>query len=92
MKALCWHGKNDIRCDDVPDPKIEHPRDAIIKVTSCATGPSDDSKGEHRGYVASTSAYTRASLHPGLLWGTAAIGLALVAMRSRPPANYSRLM
>ncbi|RAI43403.1 zinc-dependent alcohol dehydrogenase [Rhodoplanes roseus] len=41
MKALCWHGKQDIRCDEVPDPKIEHPRDAIIKVTSCAICGSD---------------------------------------------------
>ncbi len=41
MKALCWHGKGDIRCDTVPDPKIEHPRDAIIKVTSCAICGSD---------------------------------------------------
>ena len=28
MKALAWHGKGDIRCEEVPDPKIEHPRDA----------------------------------------------------------------
>jgi len=41
MKALCWHGKHDIRCDTVPDPSIEHPRDAIIKVTSCAICGSD---------------------------------------------------
>jgi threonine dehydrogenase-like Zn-dependent dehydrogenase len=41
MKALCWHGKHDIRCDTVPDPKIEHPRDAIIKVTACAICGSD---------------------------------------------------
>ena len=41
MKALCWHGKKDIRCDDVPDPRIEHPRDAIVKVTSCAICGSD---------------------------------------------------
>lgn len=41
MKALCWHGKKDIRCDTVPDPKIEHPRDAIVKVTSCAICGSD---------------------------------------------------
>ena len=41
MKALCWHGKNDIRCDNVPDPKIEDPRDVIIKVTSCAICGSD---------------------------------------------------
>ena len=41
MKALCWHGKNDIRCDTVPDPKIEDPRDVIVKVTSCAICGSD---------------------------------------------------
>jgi len=41
MKALCWHSKKDIRCDEVPDPKIEHPRDAIIRVTSCAICGSD---------------------------------------------------
>ena len=41
MKALCWHGKKDIRCDEVPEPRIEHPRDAIVKVTSCAICGSD---------------------------------------------------
>lgn len=41
MKALCWHGKGDMRCDTVPDPRIEHGRDAIIKVTSCAICGSD---------------------------------------------------
>ncbi|MBX6743412.1 MAG: alcohol dehydrogenase catalytic domain-containing protein, partial [Acetobacteraceae bacterium] len=41
MRALCWHGKKDIRCDTVPDPKIEDPRDAIVKVTSCAICGSD---------------------------------------------------
>ncbi|HYG85349.1 MAG TPA: zinc-dependent alcohol dehydrogenase [Azospirillum sp.] len=41
MKALCWHGKGDIRYDTVPDPKIEHPRDAIVKVTACAICGSD---------------------------------------------------
>jgi threonine dehydrogenase-like Zn-dependent dehydrogenase len=41
MKALVWHGTTDIRCDSVPDPQIEHPRDAIIKVTSCAICGSD---------------------------------------------------
>lgn len=41
MRALCWHGKGDIRCDTVPDPKIEAPRDAIVKVTSCAICGSD---------------------------------------------------
>ena len=41
MKALCWHGKSDIRCDTVPDPEIQSPRDAIIKVTACAICGSD---------------------------------------------------
>jgi len=41
MKALCWHSAKDIRCDEIPDPRIEHPRDAIIKVTSCAICGSD---------------------------------------------------
>src|SRR3954467_14684311 len=41
MKALCWHSPKDIRCDEVPDPTIEHPRDAIVKVTSCAICGSD---------------------------------------------------
>src|SRR5919199_668980 len=41
MRALVWHGKEDIRCDTVPDPKIEHPRDAIVKITACAICGSD---------------------------------------------------
>jgi threonine dehydrogenase-like Zn-dependent dehydrogenase len=41
MKALVWHGKMDIRCDMIPDPEIEDPKDAIIKVTSCAICGSD---------------------------------------------------
>jgi len=41
MKALCWHGKKDIRCDEVDDPRIEHPRDAIVRVTTCAICGSD---------------------------------------------------
>lgn len=41
MKALCWHGKGDIRCDTVDDPTIENDRDIIIKVTSCAICGSD---------------------------------------------------
>jgi threonine dehydrogenase-like Zn-dependent dehydrogenase len=41
MKALRYHGKQDIRCDTVPDPRIEQPRDAIVRVTSCAICGSD---------------------------------------------------
>jgi threonine dehydrogenase-like Zn-dependent dehydrogenase len=38
MRALCWHGKGDVRVDTVPDPKLQHPRDAIIKITAIKTG------------------------------------------------------
>jgi threonine dehydrogenase-like Zn-dependent dehydrogenase len=41
MKALTWHGRGDIRCETVPDPRIEEPRDAIVKVTACAICGSD---------------------------------------------------
>lgn len=42
MRALRWHGKHDVRCDNhIPDPSIEDPRDAIIKVSSCAICGSD---------------------------------------------------
>ena len=41
MKALTWHGKHDIRCETVPDPKVEDAQDAIIKVTACAICGSD---------------------------------------------------
>lgn len=41
MKAVCWHGANDVRVDTVPDPKLINPRDAIIKITSTAICGSD---------------------------------------------------
>ena len=41
MKALCWHGKRDLRVERVPDPKIINPSDAIIRVTSTAICGSD---------------------------------------------------
>ncbi|WAJ30234.1 zinc-dependent alcohol dehydrogenase [Antarcticirhabdus aurantiaca] len=41
MKALVWNKPKDIRCEEVPDPQIEDPRDAIIKVSSCAICGSD---------------------------------------------------
>jgi threonine dehydrogenase-like Zn-dependent dehydrogenase len=41
MKALTWHGKSDVRCESVPDPKIQDGHDAIIKVTACAICGSD---------------------------------------------------
>jgi threonine dehydrogenase-like Zn-dependent dehydrogenase len=41
MKALCWHGTDDVRVEQVPDPAILNPRDAIVKVTSTAICGSD---------------------------------------------------
>lgn len=41
MKALCWHGKDDVRIDTVPDPEIQQPGDIILKVTSTAICGSD---------------------------------------------------
>lgn len=41
MKALTWHGKRDVRVEDVPDPRIEAPTDAVVKITSSAICGSD---------------------------------------------------
>jgi threonine dehydrogenase-like Zn-dependent dehydrogenase len=41
MKAVAWHGKQDVRVDTVPDPSIEHPTDAIVRITSTAICGSD---------------------------------------------------
>jgi threonine dehydrogenase-like Zn-dependent dehydrogenase len=41
MKALTWHGRRDVRVDDVPDPRIEEPTDAIVRVTTTAICGSD---------------------------------------------------
>jgi threonine dehydrogenase-like Zn-dependent dehydrogenase len=41
MKAVCWYGKNDVRVETVPEPKLLNPRDAIVKVTLTAICGSD---------------------------------------------------
>lgn len=41
MKALCWHGKEDVRVDNVPEPKIQDPGDVIIKITAAGICGSD---------------------------------------------------
>jgi threonine dehydrogenase-like Zn-dependent dehydrogenase len=41
MKALTFHGKRDVRVDEVSDPKIEQPTDAIVRITSTAICGSD---------------------------------------------------
>ncbi|TDB83345.1 glutathione-dependent formaldehyde dehydrogenase, partial [Micromonospora fluostatini] len=41
MKALTWQGKRDVRVEEVPDPRIEAPTDAIVRITSTALCGSD---------------------------------------------------
>ncbi|WIX75565.1 zinc-dependent alcohol dehydrogenase [Amycolatopsis carbonis] len=41
MKAVTWHGKRDVRVDTVPDPRLEEPTDAIVRITSTGICGSD---------------------------------------------------
>jgi threonine dehydrogenase-like Zn-dependent dehydrogenase len=41
LKAVVWHGKQDVRVDNVPDPIIQEPTDAIVRITSTAICGSD---------------------------------------------------
>lgn len=41
MNALCWHGKRDVRVEQVPDPHIVNPHDAIVRITLTAICGSD---------------------------------------------------
>ncbi len=36
MKAVVWHGTEDVRVDEVPDPTIQEPTDATVRITSTA--------------------------------------------------------
>jgi threonine dehydrogenase-like Zn-dependent dehydrogenase len=41
MKAVTWHGRRDMRVEEVPDPNIQQPDDAIVKITSTGLCGSD---------------------------------------------------
>ncbi len=41
MKAVTWHGRRDVRVEEVPDPVIQQPTDAIVKITSSGLCGSD---------------------------------------------------
>ncbi len=41
MKAVCWTGVNDVRVEQVPDPSLLNPRDAIVKVRATTICGSD---------------------------------------------------
>ena len=47
MKAVVWHGNEDVRVGHVPDPKLEEPTDAIIRVNS--TGSVDQVRLQGKG-------------------------------------------
>jgi threonine dehydrogenase-like Zn-dependent dehydrogenase len=41
LKALTWHGKRDVRVDNVPDPTVQEPTDAVVRMTTTAICGSD---------------------------------------------------
>jgi threonine dehydrogenase-like Zn-dependent dehydrogenase len=41
VKAVTWHGHRDVRVEDVPDPRLEAPTDAIVRITSSGICGSD---------------------------------------------------
>src|SRR5258708_17838108 len=41
MKAVVWHDVGDVRLDTVPEPKLEHPTDAIVRITTAAICGTD---------------------------------------------------
>lgn len=65
MKAVVWHGVGDIRLDDVPEPRIEQPTDAIVKVTASAICGTD--LHMVRG--------TMAGMKPGTILGHEGVGI-----------------
>src|SRR6056297_2559279 len=65
MKAVVFHGVGDIRLDDVPEPRIEEPTDAIIRITASAICGTD--LHMVRG--------TMAGMEPGTILGHEAVGV-----------------
>jgi threonine dehydrogenase-like Zn-dependent dehydrogenase len=65
MKAVVYHGVGDIRLDDVPDPTIQEPTDAIVRITASAICGTD------LHFVRGTMA----GMVPGTILGHEAIGV-----------------
>ena len=81
MKAVTWQGFRDISVEEVPDPVIKEPNDAIIKVTSTNICGSDLHLYETMG----------AFMSPGDVLGHEAIGIVLEVGRYHPdPPRRSR--
>ena len=79
MKAVTWHGKRDVRVEQVPDPVIKEPNDAIVRVTSTNICGSDLHLYE----------VLAAFMEPGTSWATSPWAWSRRSAR-RPPAT-SRL-
>ncbi|WP_407317885.1 zinc-dependent alcohol dehydrogenase [Isoptericola halotolerans] len=41
MRALTWQGRENVSVEEVPDPRVEQPTDAVVRVTSTAVCGSD---------------------------------------------------
>ncbi|MCK9795355.1 alcohol dehydrogenase catalytic domain-containing protein [Isoptericola sp. 4D.3] len=41
MRAVTWQGRERVEVEDVPDPRVEQPTDAVVRVTSTAICGSD---------------------------------------------------
>ncbi|MFD1830648.1 MULTISPECIES: zinc-dependent alcohol dehydrogenase [Streptomyces] len=41
MKAVVWHGRRDVRVEEVPDPAVREPTDAVVRITSSGLCGSD---------------------------------------------------
>jgi threonine dehydrogenase-like Zn-dependent dehydrogenase len=65
VKAVVFHGVGDIRLDDVEEPKIQEPTDAIIRLTSSAICGTD--LHMVRG--------TMAGMQPGTILGHEGVGV-----------------
>ncbi len=65
MKATVWHGVGDIRLDEVPDPHIEDPFDAIVEITASAIC------GTELHFVRGTMS----GMRPGTILGHEAVGI-----------------
>jgi threonine dehydrogenase-like Zn-dependent dehydrogenase len=65
MKAVVWHGVGDVRIDDVPEPRIEEPTDAVVRVTTAAICGTD------LHFVRGTVP----NMKPGLIFGHEGVGV-----------------
>ena len=41
MKAVVWHGVGDVRLDNVPEPHVQEPTDAVVRITTAAICGTD---------------------------------------------------